>query len=809
MSDLIGQHLMPTLHRLFGGRKTNGAASQTDVEIEQQQPEPTGEHIKLDEAEHEKLCVHIRKCWDQAKSENEFRHDKFTRYERLWRDQEGMPGGGTGNPNFMFPLIQGAILERLAREHQSLFGDDANIACIPTKPTDLDRLAKNAAYVKWQLFTNMPDFMKRWAVFDFRRLQFGRAHAEVTYKKFKFDTFDKKTGQLVRTTYKECPDFRPIDVADIFNPGEDAQSVDDFSWFGIRYYTTPDQMLREERENDTYFGIEDDIEELRALAASGTQRDNEASYGYSGIKQERDDSEGVRHRAKGFVEVWKVYLRWRLKKTKPETEKSDSKPAMATSNDIPSKTVGPKTEYDASKDEDTEEKSKREQDDDREEFETDIVVRFVPRRNKVMGIQKLAELYPDTPHKRPIFEANLINDGSYWNMGFTELLESLNQELTVNENLFDAAGQFSVGPVIFYRPASGANPDTMRYEPGLMIATENPGQDVNVVTFSLNPTYYQTKQQSCLAIAERLIGQSDFSAGRTIARPNAPKTAKATMALLERGDIRVGLDTAFLLNDFESLLQRIWDLCVMFAPEEQFFRVTGDDPGFDLDRGFARMSRNEEDFAGRYDFSLKAATGPHAKEAQKDDALQGTQILMQMPLVANNLWAQWHLGARLSKVLNCGFDWAAMVPKPQKPEISEDPKDEWLKMLQHRFDEVTVSQSDDDARHLARHKVDYIRMADGPEDKQEPDVLNFLIDHIIEHEEQQQKKIEAQAKMTALLQNITANMRAGLGRHGETQGEEPEQPGPGMPGLPPPGTPTPDMPPGGAQPPNVGAGAMQ
>lgn len=741
----------------------NPAVEEQPDETGAAQPEdhPEGEQIIFSESELTALGDRIQRDMDNSLAANQRRKVKFRELFRSWRDPEGMPGGSLGKPNFLFPLIQGSVYSRMAAEVQNLFGEDAAIAAEPTRPTDQERVEKIGAYASWVAFTAM-DLIRSWTLFSFRRLFFGRSHAMLTYEEFYYNH-----PQKGRVLYRHAPKFTPIDPEDVFTPGEDVESAQEMSFFVRRFYETPDGLRLGEIERGHYQGIVKNWEAIRQAARTSSERDDDRGAGM-GMKDDTDKAEGVNRRDQGFgtreiLEVWEWYGRWRMLKTSTEQQEPatgvagdlggeaavsfspTSASVQATPTRHPSISPIPGAGTMPQPAADVEIPVDESALDVREEFETDLVVRYLPIISKVIGIQKLDELYPDTPNKRPIYEAGFgMPDGSYWQIGAAELLIQCEKELTINQNLMTQGGQYSVGPLIFYRPASGASPDVLRYEPGIMIPSDQPGKDVNAVQITFNPQFCVLNQQNVLAIVERIFGQSDFSVGRGIDRPTAPRTARGTIALLERGDVRVALDTTFLLLDFQNLLKRIWELCCMYAPEEQFFRVTGDNAEglFETDRGFAKITAQER--AGSFDFKLKPATGPHAKEAMKDDFMQLFALAMQLPMIQQNAWAQWKLCCKLFKTF--GIDFGGMIPEPQKPEMSKPPNDEWLLMLQG--EDVHVSPLDDDAMHLERHKLQLRKEHESPEP--DVDAMNLLVDHLGEHEQQQQMKAEAQAAWQAI-----------------------------------------------------------
>ena len=781
----------PTTLTALKGLFSNTPQPQPDTQ-EEKKVQPGGEQLALDDAEQLELVQRVERDMIACRNANQVRMNRFKRYLReMWRSDVGMPGGGEGLPNFHYPLIEGQVLTKMSSEIQALFGEDAGVTAVPTKPADAERVMKVGAFVKWVVFSAMKGFMKRFAVFEFYRLMFGRAHAILTYEQKYYNHPTKG-----RVLYRQSPEFTVLDPSDVFTPGEDAETAQDLSYFIRRYFVTPDELLRGEQAGN-YFGITEDWEAILQAAKQTSQREDERGDATQDMKQVRDESEGVDRRSKmygdsEFLEVWEWYGRWRMLKgsaSAPElggaTEQGQPDQGQApTQGGVDGSTASEQTAPTLAEGTQLYDQTLREPGQERDLYETDLVLRYLPKLRKLKGAQKLDELYPDTPNKRPIVEANMMNDGSYWGPGLPELLESIEKELTVNENLFTQGGQFTIGPLIFYRPASGANPDVLRYEPGIMIPSDKPNDDVNAVAIRIDPQFFVLNGQSKLAMVERITGASDFSAGRSIDRPTAPRTKGATLALLERGDMRTNLDTTFLLIDFAELLKRIWELCAQYAPEEQFFRVTGEDAEgvMETDKGFATMTPQE--FAGEFDFELKPATGVHAKEARKEGLLNLFSLIMQLPIFATNPWAQWNFAKMIMKEFQ--IDILKLLPQPPKPEMTMDPKDEWSKIL--AGEEVHVQPSDPDQDHLTRHKMDLMKMMKADPKDQDVDAMDKLIDHIGEHEAALVAKQQMQTLMSGIAQGLA---QAGLGGAMGGQSGASGQPEPGMNGGAPQGMPIP------------------
>jgi hypothetical protein len=316
----------------------------------------------------------------------------------------------------------------------------------------------------------------------------------------------------------------------------------------------------------------------------------------------------------------------------------------------------------------------------------------------------------------------------------------------------------------------------MRWEPRMLLPVDNPADDIQVLQFKPDVTYAVTQQQNLIGYAERLTGISDQNLGRTSDRPNQPRTARQTVALLDEGNIRGSLDVTTFRDDLTAILRYIWALDSQYSPPQVFYRVTERRPNglYDSARGFGKMTAKER--AGRYDFEIKFATGAHSREARKQSALEIAQLLLTVPIVATNPQAQWKIADKLCKAHEI-YDFASMVQKPPELPMPMAPEDEFPKMLQGEI--VKVHPLDDHPTHIETHKqaVTMEMRADAPD--RDYDAIHQMLYHITEHEEAAVQQAQQQQLMAGLqaLGTALAPMMEGQGGAGKGASKAPNAPG--------------------------------
>jgi hypothetical protein len=673
--------------------------------------------LRWPEAETKRIGLKVYQDYRNALTDHNRRIRRWREYFRRWRAMTDDPSvGEEDDSNFSVPYIRWEILAKLAKEMDALFGDDAQIVAIANGPSDFRRDAKIGRFMDWRVFKNMK-LVNPFCEFLTRKLIFGRSFA---YSGWTVKTYTARGKEKIK--YRG-PEFIPMAPDDVIVPAEEAKTIHDFSFVIRRVRIRPDELLDGEQRG-LYQGISDNWEDIVNRAQMGMTRD--VTAGAEEIKREQDDAESISYTrpisAGETLLMLEWYGRWRpLKSGKDDAQELDFKR--------------------------------------RERRQKDYCIRFLPDLQLVVGIQALEDLYPDSSDRRPFVESSMLKDGSYWCAGIAEMLIDLEDELRANHNQNTEAAALAASPAIGYRPASGFEPKTFKLEPGMAFPLDNPATDLREIRITTDFSAATWKEQTVLAYGEKLTGMSDMQLGRQPDRPNAPKTGRQTIALLEEGNVRISLDTKVLREDMSAILGHLWELECQFTTDDTFFRVTEEDAGglFDVDRAKGGAFMTEQDFTGEYDFSLKFANSVYSREAEKEKALARYQLDLQNPLIVNNPRALWQTTKEAHKALG-DPNFADMVPEPPAPDMSINPAEEWARMQQG--EEVHVNPMDNDQVHLIRHHEDYMHAVQDPDAN--PRAIQALKDHYTAHIMQLQQKKLQQAIIEQALQ-AGAQLMGGAG----------------------------------------------
>jgi hypothetical protein len=677
---------------------------------------PKSFQIALSDGEKSKLIDRIERDFEWSKTSHVRYAEQCRQWMQRWQARVDAPRiGDEDKPNHVVPLTQWHVFGKLARDMQALLGEDAEITARPTGPSDASKVRKIGRYMTSRVFDQM-EILNPLCEFEFRRILNGWSAAYRPWWRREFDTLEG--GKRKRVCDYEGPGFFPLEPDDLMVPPErGVSSIHDFSYTIRRVRVTVDDLIR--GDGTLYQGTSDPemVKKLIDWANQGSSNDYTMN-GQDPVRAERERSEGVDYQSYmpggRSIWMWEWYGFWR-----PLTKKSSD----AAPEDI----------------------------DQRDLLESDWVVKFIPGLREIVSVQDLLELYPKMRRRRPFVESTLIKDGTYRPAGFGKLLGDLEDDATANSRLFQAAGELSVWPIIFFKPGGGMHPGKFKIDAGMAVPTEDPAS-VNVVKIAPNMDFLVARQQDILATAERVDSITDQSLGRNIDRPNAPKTATGQLALIEEGNVRAYLDSTILREDMEKIIADFWALDCDLVPKTEpglFFRVTEEQAGglFDVRQGGSFMTAKE--FGGKFDFRLKFAVSTFARERKKQEFVTFYGACMQNPLIMQNPKALWVLLNKLAKEFGIE-DFSSIIPEPPDLDQPKQPEDEWTEMLEG--DAVEVNPQDNDQQHIVAHTKELEAERKDPD--RDVQAIGLMVKHILDHQAQMRTKQLMSALTNQLAQSL-------------------------------------------------------
>lgn len=785
--------------------------------------------IEMSEQERKALGRYIRECFETARTSAENRTDQSADEERLWRDWVGLPGGEEGHSNFRVPLINAIIFAKHAREVAAVFGSNPGVQAVPQMPVDIKTAKKVALGMKWQLYENSKA-LKPLALSLLRRLRHGYTVVWLPWRRKFFNRvkLDDATGQrkTERVLYWEGMEINSLTSDEVFLPptlqGRTYfNNIQTCEYLIRRYFALPSEMRQQNSEpggptnpeGDNYQRVlEPEIwRKIMSLSYVSETRYAETDKLIQVQDQQEKTERSATYQAQRpqleCLEWHGEWYRW----ADDEEEENDKLADVPTTHERLSSDSGRNTAI--SGDEEispTPENAEANSNGDFSSVEgadqlpvdaqysrgpslgrpatfrdrdgrlkyaapSNLIVRYFPDLNEVLGIQDADEVYPNTPMKRPFVILRLLNDGQTYPMSLTEMLGPIEDELTVLANQIIESVDMSIGAPILAERALGEGLAQAKWEKNSIIWVANAA---GAKQLQINPNVqpFQALWQMFMTLQEMLTGITQQAMGRSLEQPNAPRTLGGQRLVMGAGDVRQELDLSMMHEDLKQILDYLWDSWTMFGSEQEFFRVTeGDSHGAfqqkglpfrvddkdaggleasEMHHGWAMLTDKER--AARYDWSLNFADDAAVKEQKKQDLMGIANILAQFPLAAENKALQHRF---LNEFLETfGFDPAILGPEPPAPFEAMMPEHEWSLML--RGEDPHVHPDDDDQAHIADHENRLLAMIDGPEEDRNEEAGFKMQQHIDAHKEQMARKAQMQALMQ-LAQAIAPGLAGG------------------------------------------------
>lgn len=596
-------------------------------------------------------------------------------------------------------LIQEIVLSKMSREFGAIFGQGAEVVADPRGDEDSRMAAKAGAMVSYKFLSAMKP-QRQMLQWIWQRNLLGRVIGYMPWEVKDFDTIEN--GVRARKVYYKGPCLYTCPADDIVTaPVKNVTSIQDFPYIFHRTRISFNELLRNVNSGKFYRLTSTQLNALMATA-DGT---GESDASNDRITEGIDEAEGVMYGlSSGRVGRGRLQIRaWYGTVAQPNGE------------------------------------------------EEEVVARYEPETKTLLSVQSLVELYPQLAKRRPFVDGALLPVGGYWSMGLAQMLTIDEDELSANMELLRTAGEMAAMPPIGVEPTSGMKADSIRLEAGRAFDCKS-AAGIKQIDIRFDPNYSVLNDNMTRAGVERKVGVSDYTQGRESTRPTAPKTATGTLALMQAGNERTGLDVDMLSLDVGDILERVYLYETSMGDPNEWYRVTEQKADGLVGARNGRFQMTDSERHGMYDFKLRMAAGPMEKEARRELMVTVYNLLLANPIVGMNPLALWNISAKLYREL-LDENFSEVVPKPPDPGFSLPPKDEWTKMLQG--EPVMVHPMDDDQKHIQDH------IADAEDHEQGGDVdqkaMGLLQQHVAEHVKALNQKRLMQAMVQGLTQSLATN----------------------------------------------------
>ena len=320
--------------------------------------------IAISDGERGKLLNRIEQDFLLDKASHLRYSERCAGWMKKWEARVERPRmGEEHHPNHVVPMVQWQCFNKMARDLQTILGDDAEITAASVGPSDEADVVKIGRYMTNRVFSQMK-IVDPLCVFEFRRILNGWAAAYRPWYKREFTTLDN--GKPTQVCDYEGPGFFPLEPDDLIVPPErGVTSLQDFSHVIRRVRVTVDDLQR--GDGTLYQGTSDPAFVTRAIDWAKNNTANDYTLvGQDPVRAEREKSELVDYDAymlgRRSLWIWEWYGKWRPLKGRQEAAEDN----LAR----------------------------------REQFEADWVVKYIPGMREIVGVQDLLQLYPKMRRRR-------------------------------------------------------------------------------------------------------------------------------------------------------------------------------------------------------------------------------------------------------------------------------------------------------------------------------------------------------------------------------------------------------------------------
>lgn len=269
------------------------------------------------------------------------------------------------------------------------------------------------------------------------------------------------------------------------------------------------------------------------------------------------------------------------------------------------------------------------QDFDQDNIPEEYVLTISFKARRILRISPLDRICRD--HSRPIYKFDLIKrPRSSQSRGWVETLYSLNEEIDEFHNLRRASGFIANVPWGFYRAGSGLEKEPIEVAPGKFYPVDDPQADVRPMQFPNVTGWAMSEEELAMGYADRLTSMPSYLQG-SVSGPVGPLRSNSGLSrLLQESQAPLDVYLERFRTPFNRLMRGILSDLQTRLPETVSIRVLGDKGNmlYAPDGKVMFMDLTKDQYAGDYKFTLAASDAQYNQEAEKQNALQRTQMLI-------------------------------------------------------------------------------------------------------------------------------------------------------------------------------------
>lgn len=253
-------------------------------------------------------------------------------------------------------------------------------------------------------------------------------------------------------------------------------------------------------------------------------------------------------------------------------------------------------------------------------IDSDIVLWVHPASRTILRATYLHRI--NKSGKRPFSKADFyLRPGQTYGAGLIEVLYPLSVELDLMHNTRNDFGMLSTMPFGFYKASSSIDPETFSFEPGMLIPTDDPRNDIYFPQLGNRTAYGMQEEQGLYTLIERLTGMSNLQFGVLGSQQGVTRTATGAQSLQLNSNANLDVHMRRMFRAWERSLDYLLHLLQQRIPTGLSFRLTGEDGS-----KYWAEARTRDDIAGEFDFELDVASAASDPQVREQRAMQVAQI---------------------------------------------------------------------------------------------------------------------------------------------------------------------------------------
>lgn len=262
-------------------------------------------------------------------------------------------------------------------------------------------------------------------------------------------------------------------------------------------------------------------------------------------------------------------------------------------------------------------------------IDSDVVLWVHPTSKRILRATYLHRI--NKAGKRPFAKIDFYKrPGQTYGMGLIEVMYPLSVELDLMHNTRNDFGMLSTMPFGFYKASSTIDPETISFEPGMLIPTDDPRNDVFFPQLGNRTAYGMQEEQGLYSLIERLTGVSNLQLGVLSSQQGAARTATGAQSLQLNANANLDVHIQRMFRGWRKALEYLLHMLQQRIPTGLSFRLTGDDGS-----SYWAEIRQRDDIAGDFDFELdptSASSDPAVRQQRAMEILQLTSNPLNLQL---------------------------------------------------------------------------------------------------------------------------------------------------------------------------------